>query len=59
MHVGKSEMWVDGKKVDLEDAVLTVKNGVIFLPVRQLAEILGVQVDWNSTTRTATFKVME
>lgn len=59
MHVGKSEMWVDGKKVDLEGAVPTAKNGVTFLPVRQLAEILGVKVDWNSTTRTATFKVME
>lgn len=55
MHVGKSDMLVDGKKVALEDAVPMVKNGVTFLPVRQLAEILGVKVDWNNTTRTATF----
>lgn len=50
-------MWVDGKKVNLEDAVPTVKNGVTFLPVRQLAEVLGVKVDWNNATRTATFTV--
>lgn len=57
LHVGKSEMWVDGKKVNLEDAVPTVKNGVTFLPIRQLAEVLGVKVDWNNATRTATFTV--
>ncbi|MFD3258064.1 copper amine oxidase N-terminal domain-containing protein [Paenibacillus lentus] len=55
MQVGKSEMLVDGEKVNLENAVPMVKNGVTFLPVRQLAEILDVKVDWNNTTRTAKF----
>ncbi|BBI33424.1 stalk domain-containing protein [Cohnella abietis] len=55
LHIGKSEMLVDDKKVNLEDAVPRIKNSVTFLPVRQLAEILGVKVDWNGKTRTATF----
>ncbi len=55
MQVGKSEMLIDGEKMNLENAVPMVKNGVTFLPVRQLAEILDVKVDWNNTTRTAKF----
>lgn len=55
LHVGKSEMLVDGEKVMLEKAAPTVKNNVTFLPVRPLAELLGVKVDWDAATRTATF----
>ncbi|WP_159882364.1 stalk domain-containing protein [Paenibacillus puerhi] len=55
MYIGKSEMLVDGKEVKLEEAVPMIKNDLTFLPVRQLAEILGVQVDWDESTRTATF----
>lgn len=55
LFIGKSEMLVDGEKVVLEKATPTVKNNVTFLPVRPLAEILGVQVNWDATTRTAAF----
>jgi Copper amine oxidase N-terminal domain len=55
MYIGKSDMLVDGKKVLLEEAVPMIKNKLTFLPVRQLAEILGVKVDWDGKTRTATF----
>ncbi|OBR65631.1 hypothetical protein A7K91_13700 [Paenibacillus oryzae] len=55
MHIGKSEMLVDGKKVLLEDTVPAIKKGVTFLPIRQLAEILGIDVEWDSKTRTARF----
>lgn len=55
MHIGKSEMLVDGKNVNLGKTAPVIKNNVTFLPVRQLAEILGVKVDWNGNTRTATF----
>ncbi|GGD94014.1 copper amine oxidase N-terminal domain-containing protein [Paenibacillus nasutitermitis] len=55
MHIGQSEMLVDGKKVNLKEAVPVIKNNVTFLPVRQLAEILGVEAVWDGKTRTATF----
>ncbi|MGG3283240.1 copper amine oxidase N-terminal domain-containing protein [Paenibacillus solani] len=55
LFIGQSEMQVDGKKVALENAVPMIKNGVTFLPVRQLAEVLGVKVNWDNKTRTATF----
>ncbi|SFL06639.1 Copper amine oxidase N-terminal domain-containing protein [Paenibacillus sp. 1_12] len=55
MHIGKPDILVDGEKVKLEEVVPMIKNNVTFLPVRQLAEILGIQVDWDGSTRTATF----
>lgn len=55
LHIGKPEIWVDGEKLNLEEAVPMIKNDLTFLPVRQLAEILGVKVEWNADTRTATF----
>ncbi|MEK8131102.1 stalk domain-containing protein [Paenibacillus filicis] len=56
MQIGKAEMQVDGKKVQLEEAVPLIKGGVTFLPVRQIAEILGIEVEWDGETRTAKFK---
>ncbi|XID90279.1 stalk domain-containing protein [Paenibacillaceae bacterium WGS1546] len=55
MHIGKTEMTVNGEAVSLANAAPQVKNNVTFLPVRPLAEILGIKVDWNAQTRTATF----
>ena len=55
MHIGKPEMLVNGITETLEDTVPMIKNNLTFLPVRQLAEILGVQVDWDSESRTAAF----
>lgn len=55
LFIGQSEMQVDGKKVTLENAVPMIKNGVTFLPVRQLAEVLGVKVNWDNNTRIAKF----
>lgn len=55
MYIGKSEMQVDGKAVNLEAAVPMIKNNVTFLPVRELAEILDIKVEWDKSTRTATF----
>ncbi|GAA0387474.1 hypothetical protein GCM10008933_18040 [Paenibacillus motobuensis] len=59
MYIGKSEMSVDGKTVNFEKAVPMIKNSVTFLPVSQLAEILGAKVEWDSATRTATFSDKE
>ncbi|SEK49562.1 copper amine oxidase N-terminal domain-containing protein [Paenibacillus sp. OK003] len=55
MHIGKKEMLVDGNKVDLKGVAPMVRGKVTFLPVRQLAETLGIKVGWSSKTRTATF----
>jgi len=55
LHIGKLEMLVDGKKVVLAEAAPMVKNSVTFLPVREIVELLGVKVDWDGKTRTATF----
>ncbi len=59
MYIGKSEMFVDDKKVNLDEAVPMVKNGLTFLPAKQLAEILDIKVDWDGSTRTATFTKKE
>ncbi|WP_230875839.1 copper amine oxidase N-terminal domain-containing protein [Paenibacillus campinasensis] len=55
MHIGQPEMFVNGKAVKLENAVPMIKNNVTFLPVRQLAEILSINVKWDHKTRTAVF----
>lgn len=55
MHIGKSEMLVDGKIANFTEAVPMMKKNATFLPVRQLAEILDVKVEWDEKTRTATF----
>ncbi|MDQ0176464.1 copper amine oxidase N-terminal domain-containing protein [Bacillus chungangensis] len=55
LHIGKPEILVDGKTVSFEGAVPMVKNGYTFLPVRQLAEILEIKVNWDGDKRLATF----
>lgn len=55
LHIGKPEILVDGETLYFEDAVPMIKNSRTFLPVRKLAEILGVQVEWAGDTRIATF----
>lgn len=55
LHIGKPEIGVDGEKLNLDEDVPMIKNDLTFLPVRQLAEILGVKVEWDADTRTATF----
>lgn len=55
LYFGKPEILVDGETLYFEDAVPMIKNSRTFLPVRKLAEILGIQVEWAGDTRTATF----
>lgn len=55
MAIGSPEMLVDSEKVHFEEAVPMLKSDLTFLPVRQLAEILGVKVEWDGEKRTATF----
>lgn len=55
LHIGKPDIVVDGETVYFEDAVPMIKNNRTFLPASKLAEILGIKVEWNGETRTATF----
>ncbi|MCH7321552.1 copper amine oxidase N-terminal domain-containing protein [Solibacillus sp. MA9] len=43
---------INGKKVTFKDPVLN-KNGHLFLPMRNLYEIIGAKVQWNQQTKTA------
>ena len=45
---------VDGKEVSLGTKVV-IKEGRTYVPVGQLAKILGVKVQWNQQTKTAVF----
>lgn len=55
MHIGEEEMLVNDETVNIDGAAPLIRDNVTFLPVRQLAEVLGIQVEWDSETRTATF----
>ncbi len=55
MHVGSADFTIDGKAAKFEDAVPTIKGGATFLPLRKLAEILGITVNWNEGSKTAIF----
>lgn len=55
LHIGESEILVNDETVYFDDAVPMIKNKRTFLPVRKLAEILGIKVEWDNDTRTATF----
>ncbi|GIP39038.1 hypothetical protein J31TS4_23180 [Paenibacillus sp. J31TS4] len=59
LSIGKSEMLVNGERFYLEEAVPMIKNDLTFLPVRQLAELLGVKVEWDGDSRTAAFTYKE
>lgn len=54
MVIGKTEIWVNDNKQTSETAPM-IKNNVTFLPIRELAEALDIEVKWDSATRTATF----
>ena len=45
----------NGQELRFYDAVPTIISGRTFLPIRRLAEILGLDIEWNNYTRTATF----
>lgn len=55
LYIGKPEISVDGDTVYFENAVPLIKNDRTFLPVRKLAEILDIKVEWDEDTRTAAF----
>ena len=52
---GSDTIQVDGKAVKLGTAVV-IKDGRTFVPMGQIAKLLGIQVEWDNETKTATFK---
>ncbi|GGH65665.1 hypothetical protein GCM10008014_45270 [Paenibacillus silvae] len=55
MQIGSSEMVVNDDKFLISGATPLVQENVTFLPVRQLAEALGLKVEWNAKKRLAAF----
>lgn len=53
LTIGKNTMLVNGKTVKL-DAAPEIKGSRTFLPLRSIAEAVGVKVDWDGATRTVT-----
>lgn len=52
--LGSKKYTVEGTEKELETAVYT-KEGYTMLPMRVVAETIGVDVAWDNTTKTATF----
>ncbi len=52
----ETKVTVDGKTVEFTDAKPFVdKNGRTMVPLRPVAEAMGIDVEWDRRTRTATF----
>ncbi|MCD8214272.1 MAG: leucine-rich repeat protein [Clostridiales bacterium] len=53
---GSEYMSVNGKDVLMSNGVKAeITDGRMFIPFRALGEALGVEVDWDSTTKTAIY----
>lgn len=57
---GSNTMLVDGTPVDMGNGVKAeILNGRVFIPFRVLGDALDVDVEWDSNTRTAIYKVYD
>jgi 2',3'-cyclic-nucleotide 2'-phosphodiesterase (5'-nucleotidase family) len=54
LEVGKQELVIAGRKQPI-DVAPEVKDGLLYSPVRWVAELYGIKVDWDMYTRTANF----
>lgn len=50
MNIGKTQAIVDGAAVKLP-AVPFMKDGVTYLPLRFVAEVMGGQIDWSNSEK--------
>lgn len=50
MNIGKTQATVDGAAVKLP-AVPFMNEGVTYLPLRFVAEVMGGQIDWNNSDK--------
>ena len=55
--VGNNNMIVDDKAVNMGNGVVPeIKNGSTYVPFRPLGEALGMNVKWDSNTKTAIYE---
>ncbi|MFR9282152.1 MAG: stalk domain-containing protein [Peptoniphilus lacrimalis] len=56
LNSGEYEVLINGKVIKRQmDVKPLIKNDRLMLPMRNLAEMIGVKVEWDSKTRTASF----
>lgn len=56
LNSGEYEILINGKVIKRQmDVKPLIKNDRLMLPMRNLAEIIGAKVEWDSKTRTASF----
>lgn len=49
----KDAIYVLNKKVNSKEKALT-RNGIVYVPIRQIGEGLGYKISWNSATKATT-----
>ena len=55
--VGNNNMIVDGKSINMGNSIVPeIKDGRVFVPFRSLGEALGMNVKWDSNTKTAIYE---
>ncbi|MCD8238182.1 MAG: copper amine oxidase N-terminal domain-containing protein, partial [Clostridiales bacterium] len=55
---GSNVMVVNGVGITMDNGVKAeIKDGRMYIPFRALGEALGVEVGWDSTTKTASYSV--
>lgn len=56
LNSGEYEILINGKVIKRQmDVKPLIKNDRLMLPMRNLAEMIGAKVEWDSKTRTASF----
>ena len=56
LNSGEYEVLINGKVIKRQmDVKPLIKNDRLMLPMRNLAEMIGAKVEWDSKTRTASF----
>lgn len=52
--IGDAELTIDGNKIPIDDSGSSayIKNGCTMMPLRGIAEAMGVEVEYNDTDRT-------
>ena len=55
--VGNNNVVIDGKAVNMGNGIVPeIKDGRVFVPFRPLGEALGMNVKWDSNTKTAIYE---
>ncbi|HHY91514.1 MAG TPA: TolC family protein, partial [Clostridiales bacterium] len=58
MKIGEPTLSVDGRAIQM-DAAPEIRDGRTMIPLRAVAEALGVELKWNSYSRSVSFELPE